>query len=80
MESRFSWPYPDRLADVPDRQVVPAQASSNHAQQVQGIRMVGVHLQDLPVNRLGLLQLARLMILHCHSQSFGNSCHFSKMR
>ena len=35
-----------------------AHLGGNHSQQMQGIRMVGIGLQNLPVNRLGLLQIA----------------------
>ena len=78
VKSRIGRPYPDRLTDVLDRQVILAHLTGNHPQQMQSISMVGVHLQNLPVNRLGLLQIARLVVLQCHSQSFGNSCHISK--
>ena len=60
MKNRIGRPYPDRLADVLDRQVVLPYLASNHTQQMQGIGIAGVYLQDLPVDRLGLLQVARL--------------------
>ena len=71
----------DRLADVLDRQFVLPCLTGNQAQQVQGISIVGVHLQDLPVNRHGLLQMACLVVLRRYSQCFRNGCHnFEKMK
>ncbi len=78
VKSRFGRLYPDRLVDVLDRQVVLAHLTGNHPQQMKSISMFGVHLQNLPVNHLSLLQFARLVVLHRHSQDFGNGCHFSK--
>ena len=57
-----------------------AHLAGNHPQQVQGIGIVGVYLQDLPVDRLRLLQVARLMVAHCNGQSFGDGCHDNRPR
>ena len=53
----------------------------DYTQQVPGIGMVRIHFQNLPVDRLGLAPMARLMVLQHHSQSFGNCRHiFERMK
>ena len=65
----------DRPADVLDRYIVLAHLVGDHAQQMPGVGMIRIHLQDLAIDRFGLLQVAQLMVLHCQGQSFGNRCH-----
>ena len=48
----------DRLTDVLNREIILAHLMSNPRQQVQNIGMAWICLQNLPVNRLGLLQIA----------------------
>ena len=75
MKKRIGRPYPDRLTDILDRQVLLPHLVSKHAQQVQGIGIAGVYLQDLSVDRFRLGQIARLMVAYRQGQSFGNCCH-----
>jgi hypothetical protein len=55
---------PDGLADQIDGVVIPAALVDDHAEQVQGIDMLRVNLEDLTVEPLRLWEVARLMSLH----------------
>ena len=54
---------PNRLPDVVNGNVMLADLMGNHAEKVEGARMIGLDLQYLPVERLRLLQAAGLMVL-----------------
>ena len=41
---------------------------SDQSEQMQGIRMPGIDLQDLPVELFGLLEIARLVVLKGQSE------------
>ena len=43
----------------------------NHAQQMQGIGIARVHLQNLSVDRFRLLQIARLMVRTATARTSG---------
>ena len=57
-------PCPQGRADVFDGQIMPANLMGDHAEQVQGIDMARLRLQNLPVKLLRLAQVARLMLFH----------------
>ena len=40
----------------------------NHAKQMQGIRLIGLGLQDLPVETLGLGKMTGTVVLHSKVQ------------
>ena len=46
-----------------------------HAQQMVGVGVIGIRLQDLAVQALGLRQIARLMIMQGLGECFRNGGH-----
>ena len=69
------WLEAEGLADALAGQIVPAHLSGDQPQQTQRIDILRVHLQDLPVQTLRLLQCPRLMVLHGQRQRLGNARH-----
>ena len=47
----------------------------NHAEKMNRIGLVRFRLEDLPIDLLGSLQPAALMVLDRNRQCFGNRCH-----
>ena len=66
MKGRFGGSNSDRLVDVLDRLIHFASLTGHHPQQMKGIGIAGVHLQDLPRDRFRLLQVAQLMVAQRH--------------
>ena len=65
----------DRLLDMLDCHLMPADLIRNHAQEVKRSRMVGLDLQNLPVERLRLRQAAGPVVLEGEIQGFGDCRH-----
>jgi hypothetical protein len=63
------------LLYVSDCQVVLAGLMGDHAQKVQGIRVVRLGLEDLAIDRLRLWKTASLVVLERDSQAFRDSGH-----
>jgi hypothetical protein len=47
----------------------------NHAEKMPSVGMIRLQRKDLPIDLLGGLQPAGLMVLDCNRQCFGNRCH-----
>ena len=62
------WMKAKSLLNVIDGQVVSADLMSDHAEQMQGIDMARLDLQDLPVKLLRLKKVARLVVSHRQAQ------------
>ena len=75
MEERLVAVQPDRPSDVLDGQLVLARLVSQHAEQMKRIGMVGIDLQDLPVELLRCLEVAGLVMLQGQCQCFSDRCH-----
>ena len=75
MEGGRSRRDPDRPADVLDGQIVPPGLMGQHAEQVQGVGVVGFRLEDLGVKLLGSLHPPALMVLDRKGQCLGNRRH-----
>ncbi len=65
----------DRPSNVLDGKLVFARLESNHAQKVQGIGMIRLDRENLPIELLGSLQPTALMVLHRNRKCLGNGCH-----
>ena len=48
---------------------------SNHAEKMERIGMIRLDRENLPIDLLGGLQPAGLMVLDRNRQCFGNRCH-----
>ena len=68
---------PDRPSNVLDGNLVLARLVSNHAEKMPRIGMIRLDRENLPVNLLGGLQPAGLMMLDRNRQCFGNRCHMT---
>ena len=55
--------------------LVLARLMGDHAQKMHRIGLIRIEREDLPINLLGRLQPARLMVLDRDGQCFGNRCH-----
>ena len=60
-----------------DRFIQPARLMSDHAEKLDRIGLVRSDLEDLPINLLGSLQPAGLMVSEGDCQCFGNRGHMS---
>ncbi len=65
----------DRPLNVLDGKVVLARLESDQPQKMNGVGMIRLHLQDLPIDLLGRLQPAALMVPDRNRQCLGNRCH-----
>jgi hypothetical protein len=65
----------DRPANVLDGNLVLARLGSDHAEKMNRIGLTRFNLQNPPVDLLGGLQPAGLMVLDRDRQCFGNRCH-----
>ena len=54
-----------------------AHRGSNHAEKMERIRVIRFNLQDLPIDLLGSLEPAALMVLYRNRQCFGNCGQFN---
>ena len=68
MRRRKCWPNTKSRPDVLDGQIVSAHLKCDHSEQMQGVGMAGLRLQDLPVKLLRLAQVTRLMLFHGQAQ------------
>ena len=66
---------PDRPSNVLDGDLVPAHLVGNHAEKMDRIGMIRIDRENLPVDLLGRLQPAGLMVLDRNCKCFGNGCH-----
>ena len=55
--------------------LVLARLVSQHAEQMKRIGMVGIDLQDLPIDLLGRLEPTGLVVFQGQRECFGNRCH-----
>ena len=69
---------PDRPRDVLDGDLVLARLVSDHAEKMPRIGMIRLDRENLPVDLLGGMQPAGLMVLDRDRQCFGNGCHDGK--
>ena len=58
-----------------DGSLVLARLVSNHAEKMEGIGLIRFDRENLPVDLLGSLQPATLMVLDGNRQCFGNVRH-----
>ncbi len=65
----------DGSANVLDGRVMPAGPVGKFAEQMERVGVVGIDLQDLPVNLFRLLEIAGLMVLQSLRECFGNGWH-----
>ena len=66
---------PDRPSNVFDGNLVLAHLVSNHAEKMERIGLIRLDCENLPIDLLGSLQPAGLMVLDRNRQCFGNRCH-----
>ena len=57
------------------RLIEPAKRQADGTKIVPRLGMTGIGLHDLPIDKLGLTQVACLVVLRRQGQSFGNGCH-----
>jgi hypothetical protein len=65
----------DRPSDILDGNLVLANLVGNHTEKMPRIGMLRLGLQDPPIDLLGGLQPAGLVVLNRDRQCFGNRCH-----
>jgi hypothetical protein len=65
----------DCPSDVLDGNRMPAHLVGHESEQVPGVGMIRLGRENLPVNLLGSLQPAGLMVLDRNRQRFGNRRH-----
>ena len=65
----------DRPLNVLDGSLVLADLVGNHAEKMDGVGVIRLGGENLPIDLLGSLQPAALMVLDGSRQSFGNRCH-----
>ena len=53
----------DRLLDIANGKVVLPALMGDHAEEVEGIRMIGLGLQNLPIDGFRFLKAAGLVVL-----------------
>ncbi len=70
----------DRPFDVLDGNLVLAHLVSNHAEKMEGVGLIRLDGENLPVDLLGSLQPAGLMVLDRNRQCFGNRCHGARSK
>ena len=75
MVFRYSGIELDRLEDAINCCFVPADLMSDHAEEVKGVRMVGLILQNLPIEGFRLLQAAGPVVLEGEIQGFRDGRH-----
>jgi hypothetical protein len=56
------WIYPESAVDLTDSFGILSALSKNHAEQVQGIEMIGLAGEDLPIDLFGVGHPAGLMV------------------
>ena len=66
---------PDRPSNVLDGNLVLAHLVSDHAEKMNRIGVIRLGRENLPIDLLGGLQPAGLMVLDRNRQCFGNRCH-----
>ena len=76
MEKRITRLHLDGTLDVLDRRRVLANLVGDNSQQVQGIGMGRLDRENLPVDLLGDLQAAGLVVLDGEVQGLGEGGHF----
>ena len=75
MEESRSTAEPDRLLNVPNGDFMIARSGGNQAEQVEGVGLVGLGGENLPVDLLGGLQATALVVLQGNRQCFADCCH-----
>ncbi len=65
----------DRASDGLDGNCVPAHLVCNHAEKMEGVGMVRLDGEDLPIALLGGLQAASLMVLDGNRKGFRDAWH-----
>ena len=68
---------PDRPSDVFDGNLVLARLAGDHAEKMNRIGLIRFDLEDPPIDLLGGLQPAGLMVLERNRQCFGNRRHIA---
>ena len=64
-----------RLLDIVDGQVVPADLVSDQTEEMQRIEMAGIALENLPVEQFGLVKTTCLVMLQSYIEQFGYGLH-----
>src|SRR5882724_12411507 len=75
MEAWFRSVQYDCPQDVLDGNLVLPHLGGDDSEQMQGIGMIRINGEDLPVKLLSSLKLPGLMMLDGNRESFGNRCH-----
>jgi hypothetical protein len=65
----------DRPSNVLDGHLVLADLVGNHAEKMNRVGLIRLGLQNLPIDPLGSLQPAGLMVPDRNRQRLGNRCH-----
>ncbi len=75
MEGHRTALQPDCPPDVLDGHLVFARLVGNHAEKMKRIGMIRLDGENLPIDLLGRLQAAALVVLEGHRQCLGNRRH-----